>query len=63
MLGEDHPHTVTSAWNLFRTLSDLKDKEAAKRLVNAYLLPLLQKDPATLPADLRKIQSWLQGMG
>jgi hypothetical protein len=63
VLGEEHPDTVLSAWNLFRTLSDLKDEEAAKQVSTAYLAPLLQRDPATLSANLRKIQSWLQGLG
>jgi tetratricopeptide (TPR) repeat protein len=60
VLGAEHPDTVLSAWNLFRTLSDLKDEKAAKQVYAAYLLPLLQKDPATLSADLRWIQSELQ---
>ena len=63
VLGEEHPATVNSAWNLYRTLSDLKDEEAAKQVSTAYLLPLLNRNPATLPADLRKIQSMLQRMG
>jgi hypothetical protein len=62
VLGEKHPDTVASAWDLFLTLSDLKDKEAAKQVFTAYLAPLLQRNPATLSADLRKIQSSLQRM-
>jgi tetratricopeptide (TPR) repeat protein len=61
VLGEEHPDTVVSAWNLFRTLSDLKDEKAAKQVFTAYLVPLLERDPATLlPANLRKIQAELQ---
>ena len=59
VLGEEHPHTILSAWNLFRTLSDLKNKEAAKQVFTLYLAPLLRRDPATLPEDLRKLQSML----
>jgi tetratricopeptide (TPR) repeat protein len=62
VLGEEHPDTVLSAWNLFLTLSDLKDEKAAKQVFTAHLAPLLQKDPATLPANLREIQSDLQRM-
>jgi hypothetical protein len=40
----------------------LKDKKAAKQVFAAYLVPLLQKDPATLSADLREIQSWVKDM-
>ena len=60
VLGEQHPDTVASAWNLFRTLEDLEDEEAAKQVFTAYLVPLLRKNPATLSADLREIQSWVQ---
>jgi hypothetical protein len=60
VLGEEHPATLLSAWNLYLTLSDLKDEEAAKQVFTAYLAPLLQKDPAALPANLRKIQSMLR---
>jgi hypothetical protein len=60
VLGPEHPDTVASAWNLFRTLYDLKDQEAANQVFTAYLAPLLQRDPATLSADLRWIQSELQ---
>jgi hypothetical protein len=61
VLGAEHPDTVTAAWNLFCTLSDLKDEEAAKQVFTAYLVPLRQRDPATLSADLRELQSMLQG--
>jgi Flp pilus assembly protein TadD len=60
VLGEEHPDTVNSAWNLFDTLSDLKDDEAAKQVFTAHLVPLLQRNPATLSADLRQIQSWVR---
>jgi tetratricopeptide (TPR) repeat protein len=62
VLGEEHPDTILSAWNLYRTLSELKDEQAAKRVFTAYLVPLLQRDPATLSADLRWIQSRLQDL-
>ena len=63
VLGEEHPNTVRSAWNLLCTLSDLEVKDAAEQVFTAYLAPLLQKDPATLSADLRWIQSKSRGMG
>jgi tetratricopeptide (TPR) repeat protein len=59
VLGEEHPATLVSAWNLFGTLSELQDRDAAMRVFSAYLAPLLQRDPATLPADLREIQAAL----
>ena len=61
VLGEEHPDTVLSACNLLVTLFELKDGEAAKPVLTAYLLPLLQKDPVTLSSQLREIQSMLQG--
>jgi hypothetical protein len=62
MLGEQHPDTVASAWNLFRILSDLQGEEAAKQVFTAHLVPFLQKDPATLSAQSRRIQSWVRGL-
>jgi tetratricopeptide (TPR) repeat protein len=61
-LGEEHPLTVTFAWNLFRTLEDLKAEDAAKRVFNAHLVPLLQRDPVTLSADSRWIQSQVRDL-
>jgi hypothetical protein len=60
VLGEEHPDTVLTAWNLFCTLCILKDEKGAMPVFTAYLVPLLQRDPATLSAGLRKIQSMLQ---
>ena len=57
---QEHPITIRSAFNLFITLLDSKDEKAAKHVLTAHLLPLLQRDPATLSADLREIQSWMQ---
>ena len=62
MLGEEHPDTIFSAWNLFRILSDLEDEKAAQQVFTVYLLPLLQEDSATLSADLRWIQSWVRDL-
>jgi hypothetical protein len=59
VLGKEHPDTVNSAWNLFCTLSDLKDEEGANQVLTAHLIPLLQREPATLPAKLRDVQSWV----
>jgi hypothetical protein len=63
VLGKEHPDTVRSAWNLHVTLSALNDEEAAKQVFTAHLAPLLKRDPATLPANLRKIQSMLKDTG
>ena len=63
VLGEEHPDTVVSAWNLLLTLADLTDGEAARQVFIAYLVPLLQRNPATLSANLRQIQSTLQRIG
>ena len=57
VLGQEHHGTLVSAWNLFGTLWKLQDREAAMRVFTLYLAPLIQRDPATLPADLRKIQA------
>ena len=62
VLGEEHPDTILWAWNLYRTLIEMKDKKAAQQVFTAHLVPLLQRDPATLSADLRWIQSRLQDL-
>ena len=62
VLGEKHPNTLGSAWNLRQTLLKLQDWEAAMRVFTLYLAPLIQRDPATLPADLRWIQAALARM-
>jgi Tetratricopeptide repeat len=55
-LGPEHPDTSISAWNLFRTLHDLGEREAARAVLERDLLWLLDRDSATLGADQRKIR-------
>jgi hypothetical protein len=59
VMGEEHPDTIASAGSLHRTLTDMKEANAATQVFTEYLEPLLQKDPATLSANLRKLQSLL----
>ncbi len=56
MLGPAHPNTSSSTWNLFRTLQDLGERDAARAIFERDLLWLLRRDPATLDADQRKIR-------
>ncbi|WP_290649023.1 tetratricopeptide repeat protein [Aquisalimonas sp.] len=60
VLGEEHPDTSISAWNLFMTLCEIQDDPAARATLEANLVWLLQRDPATLAADQRKIREMLQ---
>jgi hypothetical protein len=57
--GAEHPNTSISAWNLFRTLQDLGERDAARAVLERDLLWLLGRDPATLGADQRKIRDML----
>ena len=34
VLGEEHPDTLVSAWNLLETLQQLEDRESARRLLS-----------------------------
>ncbi|MFN0165242.1 MAG: tetratricopeptide repeat protein [Bryobacteraceae bacterium] len=61
-LGKEHPDTVAAAWNLLTTLQALQDRPSANRLFRDALAPLLQRDSAALPADLRRIQQQLRAM-
>jgi hypothetical protein len=61
--GAEHPETSISAWNLFRVLKDLKDRDAAWALLEHNLLWLLDRDPAVLGADQRKIRAEVQAIG
>jgi hypothetical protein len=51
--------TTISAWNLFRTLHDLGEREAARAVLERDLRWLLDRDPATLGADQRKIREYV----
>ncbi len=61
-LGREHPDTVGAAWNLFKIVEALQDSAAATKLFRGILAPLLQRDPETMPADLRRIQQQLRAM-
>ena len=56
VLGPEHPDTSNSAWCLFWTLEDLRDHEAALTVLKRDLVWLLDRDPASLGADQRKIR-------
>jgi hypothetical protein len=59
VLGEEHPDTSTSAWNLFSTLSQQNEQQAALALLQTRLLWLLERDPATLSAAHQQIRNLL----
>lgn len=61
--GAEHPETSICAWNLFRVLKDLRDAGAARALLEHDLLWLLDRDPATLSGDQRKIRAEVQAIG
>ena len=56
VLGPEHSSTTISAWNLFQTLQDLGERAAALAIPERDLLWLLDRDPATLGANQRKIR-------
>ncbi len=58
-LGPEHPDTSSSAWSLFITLQDAGEPAAAKRVLNRDLLWLLNRNPAALGADQRKIREYV----
>jgi hypothetical protein len=60
LLGEEHPATSQSTWNLVMTLCEMQDDPAARATLEASLLWLLQRDPATLTADQRNIRERLR---
>lgn len=62
VLGEDHPDSIASAWNLFGTVHALEDHATAQTLLTTHLLPLLTRDPATLGATLTTIRNQLIDM-
>jgi hypothetical protein len=59
VLGPEHPNTTVSAWNLFLILTELNDLNAAGWLLQNDLRWLLDRDPASLGADQRKIRGWV----
>lgn len=60
VLGKEHPDTSISAFNLFASLVDMEEREAALPVFQADLAWLLDRDPADLPsADQRTIREQL----
>ena len=59
VLGREHPNTSIFAWNLFSTLRQLREHEASMTVLKRDLLWLLDRDPATLGADQRKIRDYV----
>ena len=55
-LGSEHLDTSRSAWNLFTILRDMSDSARARTVLENDLLWLLDRDPASLGADQRRIR-------
>jgi len=55
-LGNEHLDTSRSAWNLFTILRDMSDSARAGTVLETDLLWLLDRDPASLGADQRRIR-------
>jgi tetratricopeptide (TPR) repeat protein len=58
-LGPEHPKTTISAWNLLCTLTGLGAPAAVRAILDRDLLWMLDRDPATLSADQRKIREYV----
>ena len=56
VLGSEHPDTSVSAWNLLTTLVKIDDLARARTVIETDLLWLLDRDPASLGADQRRIR-------
>jgi tetratricopeptide (TPR) repeat protein len=48
VLGEDHPNTSISAWNLLTTLREMDDVDEAMKILKNHLLWLIGRDPASI---------------
>jgi len=57
--GLEHTHTTEIAWNLYTVLKELNDIPAAEKILNNYLLWILDKDPNELSRDQKYIQNRL----
>ena len=57
VLGEDHPDTSISAWNLLQTLLAAQDYQRAMTILEENLLWLLGRDPSSLGTDQRNIRN------
>ena len=62
LLGSEHPDTTLSSWNLFSTLLDLQEMDAAVDVFNKDLTWLLQAEPNRLVAVQTKIRQNLMEM-
>jgi hypothetical protein len=58
ILGDEHPDTSVSAWNLFYTLIEMNDSKA-KAVFENDLFWLLDRDPATLGAYQQQIREMI----
>ena len=61
VLGEKHPATSVSAWNLLRSCKDLQDSGACDHVVDGYLRWLVDCGPDSLGADQTEIRSDVHG--
>jgi hypothetical protein len=59
LLGNEHSLTSIAAWNLIQTAQGAGDTGAVGNLVLDHLAWLLERDPATLSGDQRKIRQRL----
>ena len=60
VLGSEHSNTLVSAWNLLATLNKIDDPARARTILETDLLWLLDRDPASLGADQRRIREWIE---
>lgn len=61
-LGEEHPDTSITAWNLLGTLLQSEDPSAAAEVLTGDLIWLLKRDPKTLGAAQSQIREMLKTM-
>ena len=55
-LGDTDAHTIESASRLYVTLLKLRDTEAARRVLDTYLQPVIAMKPDTLNAGMRSVR-------
>ncbi len=61
ILGDEHPDTSVSAWNLFFTLIEMNDPKA-NAVFEDDLFWLMDRDPATLGVYQQKIREMILQM-
>ncbi len=61
ILGDEHPDTSVSAWNLFFTLIEMDDPKT-KAVLEDDLFWLVDRDPATLGVCQQKIREMILQM-